>query len=143
MINVGALTDALVAHLSAQGLLVGDGQAPKESGWTQGSPNMDRFVPCTVIGSESAIPSLDGLDELPEWEVAFTLRHYGGARKQCDFQAHAGRVAFQGVSGLSFGSPVHRVIRIRWASLGGIVRMDQTTPPFWQAFDQVSLICSR
>lgn len=143
MINIGALTDAVIAHLSGEGLLIGDGIAPKESGWTQGSPNVDRFIPCTVIGTEAAVPSLDGLGMLPEWEVAFTLRHYGGARRQCDFQAHAARVAFQSVDGLSFGDPVHRIIRVRWSSLGGLVRLDQLNPPFWQAYDQVAVMCSR
>lgn len=140
MIDIGALTDVMLTTFTPT-LLVGDGVAPKESGWTKGSPNIDRFVACTVIGTEGAVPALDGLLELPEWEVTVSLRHYGGTRQQCDYQAHAARVVLMTMRDKTFGSPAHKVIGIRWRTLGGLTRIDQTDPPFWQSIDSVALMC--
>lgn len=138
MISIGALTDTVTAHLAAS-TLVGDGLAPREGGWDQGTPNAGSFKSYTVLACDQGAPALDDLT-YPDWEVFFTLRHYGGSRKQCDWQADAVRSLIQAL--LDQTSGTYKVIGVRWRSLGGPVHVDQTNPPLWQAFDQVALMCS-
>lgn len=140
MINTGLLTDELLDHMTAQGVLVGDGVAPKEGGWTSGAPNVEAFTAYTVVSYDGGSPAMEGLQTYPEWLVIFALRHYGGSRLQVDWASNKARNAVNGINSTVFDA--HKVIGVQWRSLGAVSRIDQTDPSMWQAFDSVSLHCA-
>ena len=148
--NHGALTDALFASLqtslgtSPVDPLVGDGVAPAGGGWLEGQPGDGVFRPYCVLVSAGA--STRGMSiatyEPVVWTVGFSLRSFGGSRVQCDRMADRARNVVAGIVGTSFGQPSWRVISVEWQSLGPVVRVDSTSPAFWQVFDSVSLVVS-
>lgn len=150
MLDHGLLTDLVLAHLESQvaGLvdspalpLVGDGVAPDGGGWLEGQPGAGVFRPYVVVASAGAVPRyLDVSSFDPDWGVGFSLRSYGGSRKQCDWMATLSRRAVAGVASLAVGE--WRVIGVEWGTLGPVSRVDATSPPFWQSFDSVSLVLS-
>lgn len=146
MIDVGALTEMLLEHLrDGSDALVGDGIAPKEGGWLQGQPNKDVFRPYLVLVSQGASPRENtpwtGTD--PAWAVTWSLRSFGGSRKQADWVALAGRAAVAGITKRTFGTDEHKVHALEWGGLGSVNRIDSVDPPFWQIFDTFTLVCSR
>jgi hypothetical protein len=145
MIDHGALTDAILTQLATSGELIGDGIAPLDGGWLQGQPNQSIFVPYTVLVSNGSNPVIDGLDGNLDWAVNFSLRHFGGARKQVDWVANKTRVAIDanGLHKSTFGTTqVYKIIDIQWQNLGSVSRVDTVNPAFWQSFDTVRFICS-
>ena len=146
MIDLGALTELLIAELGAvEGLLVGDGIAPMDGGWLQGQPNQSVFRPYVVLSSQGASPRENtpwtGTD--PAWAVTWSLKHFAGSRKQLDWAALQARAAVHGITKTTFGVDVYKVHALEWSSLGSINRIDSVDPPFWQAFDTFTLVCSR
>lgn len=144
MINIGALTDLAFATIATTNLKVGDGVAPVDGGWLSGSANVDAFIPYTVISSVGAALALPDLWSEPDWSATFSLRSYGGSRKQCDFAANVARNAVKTLRDESFG-PVNwfKIINVADWRIGSVERLDQVDPPYWQVFDSFSLICSR
>lgn len=145
MIDTGSLVEEVLFRLRDGGKLIGDGVAPPEGGWSVGSPNVDQFVPYSVLGFNGATTTLPDLSTNPDWDVAFAIRHYGGSRKQADWQATRVRNVIEMSRGLTFsGSPFnYKVIGVyRW-QLGTLDRNDQVDPPYWQTFDSFVLMCSR
>lgn len=141
MIDTGALTTKVIERFAAHGLLIGDGVAPTAGGWSEGQPNVDRFVAYSTVSFDGAVPALPDLTIKPDWEALFSVRHFGGARKQCDFQATATRGVIDDLRRMTVGD--FTVIAVTWKSLGAMTRVDQTDPPYWQAFDLVALVCSQ
>lgn len=147
MIDVGALTDAFVAELESglatAGLtspLVGDGAAPAEGGWVAGQPGSGLFRPYVVLVAGGATPRWqDPSTYTPCWAVAFSPRSYGGSRAQCDLMATAVRSCAESMAKTVFAG--WKVVNVEWGSLGATTRVDATSPPFWQAFDMVTLVC--
>jgi hypothetical protein len=156
MIDHGALTDLVLAHLQAQMAAnpdvtagkvppVGDGAAPTEGGWADGQAGTGIFVPYVVLVSGGAAPfALDPGSSTPTWAVGWSLRSFGGSRKQCDWMATVAREAIGGLKKETFGTPeVWKVINTQWVSLGPVARNDSTAPPSWSVFDTVNLVADQ
>lgn len=145
MISTGAMTQMLLSVLSSSGVLIGDGVAPKEAGWSSGTPNTGEFVAYSVLGFAGASPSNPEIHHRdPEWSTSWSLRHYGGGREQADWVADKVRTALMSVDRAPFGSvDAHRVIGVQWVSLGALSRNDTVDPPYWQSQDLVTLLTSR
>lgn len=149
MLDVGAMTDLLLGLLTSDGvnadLLVGDGVAPLEGGWTTGTPNTGGFVPYVVLGFEGAMPTNSDLAYAdPEWTTRWSMRHYGATREQADWIATAARTRILGALQLPFGTvDPFRSIGINWSSLGAMQRNDATDPPYWSSSDNLNLVVSR
>ena len=147
MLDHGALTDLVLEHLTMQQevVLIGDGVAPLDGGWQKGQPNQNVFRPYAVLVSggagvrENAV--FTGID--PTWAVTWSLRSFGGSRKQVDWTAHIVRQAIEGLMKKTFGSPTYKIHAVEWQSLGSVSRLDSTDPPFWQAFDSFATVCSK
>lgn len=141
MIDHGALTDALLAALS-EVELVGDGVAPLDGGWLQGQPNVAAFRPYMVLvdGGMNPIqtPQLLRTDR-PDWTAAWSFRYFGGSRKQVEWIAGQFRPSIAGLRGLEFGTDVHRVLNVYPLMMGAVTRNDQVDPPYWQAFDNLTM----
>ena len=154
MIDHGALTDLVLATLGAQlGTAktspgIGDGVKPNETGWLGGQPGDDIFRPYLVLVSGGATPIGQDLEtSTPMFGVTFSLRCFGGSRKQCDWMATQARSALFHVIREVFGDPkgdptkYWAVMGLTWGSLGALTRVDATDPPFWQVADTFTLNC--
>ena len=147
MIDTGALTDVFLDSMSLaldtagfSATLVGDGTAPAEGGWVAGQPGSGLFRPYVVLVSGGAAPRWQTpASYTPCWAVAFSLRSYGGSRPQCDLMATAARGCADAMGKTEFAS--WKVVNVEWGSLGATTRVDAASPPFWQAFDMVTLVC--
>jgi hypothetical protein len=149
VIDIGAMTEMVIPLLASDGvtadLMVGDGVAPNDAGWTTGTPNTGGFVPYTVLGFDGATPVNPDLAKAdPEWSTRWSMRHYGATRPQADWVALAARRRILGVLQLPFGvEDPFRTIGITWNSLGPMQRNDTTDPPYWSASDSLILVVSR
>ena len=138
MLDHGALTDYVLAALTA-GIaanvtgsalpLVGDGVAPADGGWIHGQPGDGVFRPYVALVSGGASPINEHLDSFnPDWSVTFSLRSFGGSRKQCDWMATLMRGLIAGLAHHTVGS--WSIIGIRWGSWGP-VRSRWRCAPCW------------
>lgn len=145
MIEHGALTDLLLTHLETEsGQLVGDGIAPAEGGWADGQPNKGIFVPYMVAVSSGATVEINDMAYAIDWRVNWSLRSFGGSRKQADWIATKSRNAVEGLLHSTFGTDdPYKIIGVAWSALGPVTRIDTVNPPFWQTFDSFGFICSR
>lgn len=144
----GSMTDLVLSRLqqaidagvsSSAKPLVGDGVAPADGGWLQGQPGDGTFRPYTVLVSGGAVPRyLDVSTFAPDWAVSYSLRSFGGSRRQCDWMATLARKAAYAVHQGTFTG--WQVIGLEWGSLGPVSRVDSTSPPFWQVFDNVTFV---
>jgi hypothetical protein len=147
MIDSGALTDLVLEHLSVQTeVVIGDNAAPINVGWLKGQPNQNVFKPYAVLitsgGNVREQANFTGID--PTWAVTWSLRTFGGSRKQVDWAAFVVRQALEGLMKQTFGSdPVYKIHAVEWQSLGSVNRLDTTDPPFWQIYDTFVTVCSR
>ena len=143
LIDTGALTDLVLAHLGTANVLVGDGVAPAEGGWLSGQPGAGVFRPYATLVVTGGVPAALGLDsDFPAWAVGFSLRSFGGSRSQCDAQAALARGAMEGLQQETFGAAAWVIAGVQWQALGAMVRVDASSPPFWQVFDTLALVCS-
>ena len=148
MLDTGALTNLVIEQItlgSAQ--LVGDGIAPTDGGWLRGQPNVDAFVPFTVVaftGASVKVPGEMTLVKAQEfWLASFQLRYHGGSRPQTDWIAMEAREAVEILQNRQFGAVPYKVAFIEWRQLGGVVRNDVTDPPAWTATDNFTLQVSK
>lgn len=143
MIDHGALTDAVLASLiGATGELLGDGVAPGEGGWVMGQPNTDVFRPYGVLvdGGMNPIqtPNLIRTGR-PDWTATWSLRYFGGSRKQCEWIAGVFRPAIEVMRGMVFGTDPHLVRTVDPLMMGSVMRNDQVDPPYWQVIDNLTM----
>jgi allophanate hydrolase subunit 2 len=130
--------DQVLEHLLAAGaagaLLVGDNVAPAEGGWVNGQPQSGLFRPYSVLmlGQSSAE---SGLREKVDWTTQFSVRHFGGSRPQASKQSNRMRVALQ----VPWVQGPWRSMRLHWAVLGSMQRVDSVDPPYWQIYDALEV----
>lgn len=142
----GVLTDQMLDYLGSRledtGVLVGDGIAPKEGGWTGGEPGKGDFVPYVVLSTGPAQKqSRDPLaQDNTSWLATYTTRHVGALRQQTDWCADKVREAL-----VEFHpKTIHldskwRVLQTTYPRLGAITRNDTTDPAYWELQDDVSV----
>lgn len=141
MIDHGAFTDALLDALGDVEL-IGDGIAPSGGGWLMGQPNVVSFRPYGVLvdGGMTPIqsPQLVKTDR-PDWSASWSIRYFGGSRKQCEWIAGQFRPSIPELRGMEFGTDVHRIINVSPLMMGAVMRNDQVDPPYWQVFDNLTI----
>lgn len=142
----GLLTDALLDYLESEtsnGLLVGDGMAPLDGGWTGGEPGKGDFVPYVVLSTGPAQKQsrdpLGGMEN-SSWLATYTTKHVGALRQQTDWAADQVRKAM-----VKF-RPAHidldgdwAIVQTTYPQLGAISRNDAVDPPYWELVDNLSV----
>jgi hypothetical protein len=141
VIDHGALTDIILEYMG-QVELIGDGIAPSGGGWVSGQPNVVAFRPYMVLvdGGMNPIqtPNLIKTDR-PDWSASWSMRYFGGSRRQCEWIAGQFRPSIAGLRGLEFGEDQHRILNVNPLMMGAVMRNDQVDPPYWQAFDNLTM----
>ena len=147
MIDIGHMTTLLLDTLATgdPALMIGDGVAPTEGGWTGGTPNTGSFAAYSVLsftGAAPANPDVNSAD--PEWATRWALNSHGGSRAQADWMAYQVRKRILTALKQTFAEDdVFKIIAISWNSLGAMVRNDQVDPPYWSTSDNLILTVSR
>ena len=132
------LTDALVAVLTAAGLLVGDGAQPAGSGW-QGEPGLSQFVPYCIL---HAIPGgiTDGTIANPD-EDAQNLHQatcVGATRQQAEWVADVARGALTAPQAVTVAGRFVAIVSVD--QLGGCRRDETVEPVVWMTADRFRVL---
>lgn len=125
------LTAALIGHLEAAGMVVGDGQAPEAGGWsgTAGQSNYTAY--CVVHPLLGGIVSGSIGDPHGDGEVVYQVSCYGPTRQSAEIVASNVDTA---IKSLPYPSVVGMTIRyVDDDVLGGARRQDELQPPDWVA----------
>lgn len=129
-------TDAIIATLTAAGLVVGDGDTPTGHGW-QGAVGQSTFVPYVVV-----YPLIGGTfdgtlgDPDGDADLLWQLTCVGHTRKAAEVTADTALTALVGQSLAVAGRSISRI----WADLaGGGARRDDTAagPPLFIATPRI------
>lgn len=149
----GVLTDAFIAFLTealAPKILVGDGEAPPEGGWTgtgqPGAPGQT-FKSYVTISTGEAVPlDRDSIRSAhSSWNCLYVVRSVGADRTQSDWTADKMRQACLGIesTSLAMGPEEWILTAVRFTRLGPVTPFRQTNPPTWQTSDTVQLHINR
>lgn len=95
--NRGPWTDDLVAHLrAALDEPVGDGERPKEAGWSGDQPGQGNFVASVQVDTLDGVPGPARervASQHSEWRLRYRISSIGGLRNQADKVADKARAA--------------------------------------------------
>lgn len=142
----GPLTDAILDFLTAalqpHGILVGDGIAPNDGGWTGGQPGEGNFRSYVVVSTLQASKGFQ--DPVPggdtSWRASYGLRSVGALRHQSDWTADKARQAMKDYK------PKHidldgdwRVLKTSFETLGPVTRNDTSDPAYWELLDTATI----
>jgi hypothetical protein len=141
--TAGPLTDAIIAALSADGLVVGDGIKPLPAnagetpiaGFTDGPDST--FIPYVVVHSMAG-GRADGTVGSPNadaWPMYTTISH-GATRSQCEQVADRVRAVLLAATFTVAGRQVQH-ITVDWYP--GAARDDEIQPPIWFASERYRL----
>lgn len=144
-------TDAMLVHfvekLENTGVLVGDGVAPPDGGWTPEGMGFKEFVGYTVLGVASLTIGPDGTlgDDFGDPRFTLFLRGYGGSRGQADFVADVARNALYTwvLATLPLDSYNWRVVSVTFPRLAGPMRVDTVDPFYWAVTDTAQVTLHR
>lgn len=127
------VTEAIIAALTAAGLVVGDGEKPELGGWT-GTPGESDFNGYVVVHPIGAT-EIDGTLDNPSDDVwpLHQLSSYGAVRAQCEQIADTARTVMLTVPIVVVG---RHVGRYQIDFLGVAVRVDDVQPPIYMAPDR-------
>jgi hypothetical protein len=131
-----AITEAIIAVLTAAGLRVGDGVKPAGAGW-QGTAGQSDFRGYVVVHPVGGF-EIDGTLDQPSDDVwpLHQLTSYGANRAQCEEVADDAREAMMTipltVTGRSLG-------RTRIDLVGVVTRTDDVQPPIYMAPDRYTV----
>jgi hypothetical protein len=96
--NRGPWTDALVQHLrtALAPLLVGDGERPKDAGWSGNQPGQGNFVASVQLDTLDGVPGQARervASQHSDWRLRYRMSSVGGLRNQADKVADQARAA--------------------------------------------------
>lgn len=122
---------------------IGLARAPRGGGW-QGQPNADgsNFVPYSVVTPQTAtMASGPQADPQADRQLPYSLSSFGVAPEQCEWIADKVRAAAETLKKtvISLGDRDYRVQQVRTDVIGGLMRVDQTEPPYWGQSDVITL----
>lgn len=142
------LTDLIVARLGAMQfgtltLPVDKGRAPEAGGW-QGEPNKpgSRFVPYLVVMPMTANASSGPIgSSQADWQIPYSIQGFGVLYDQTEKLLDKVRAALSDLKGEThlFGDSNYKIQQVRTESIGGIVRIDATDPPYWGQQDGITV----
>lgn len=145
----GPLTDGLLEYLAgglgSTAIVLGDGAAPQDAGWTGGQAGVGQYRAYAVFNAGTATPNLNATVQgrTTSWKQPYTVDCYGGSRQQVDWVSDMLKPLID-VYALASPPPGHRVLDLdapwkvvlsNYTSLGGPSRNDQVDPPIWRASD--------
>lgn len=149
----GPLTDWLLDRLESElseinsAVLLGDGIAPEDGGWTGGQPGVGQFRAYTVITTAAAtrLHASPIGDSANSWSAGYVFRSVGGSRQQAEWAADRTRVALDRVKkiNLDLMTGTWRLTKVHYETLGGVSRNDSTDPPYWELADTAGLWLDR
>ena len=147
MFDLGALTTYLSLVLVDDLYLVGKGDAPKEGGWTGGTPGEGRYRPYLVLlhaGSTPIFqPTIGGHDR--DWQVNFTVRASAASYDQLTGLGSKWR---QHIDEWVRDEPLFGTLQwvignVVWNSLGPAEPNRSTSPTTWRQQDSVGFIVTK
>lgn len=141
MLDRGTLTDQILFHLTdGTGLLVGDHTAPKDGGWSSGTPNTGTFVAYSVLMAGSVMITPNSFDKSKfDARANYTVRTYGMGRKQTDDIASQVRARFETSPKSSISGHIPRLF---WCSqIGAVERISSNDPASWRITDAFTVEC--
>jgi len=118
------LSDAIVAAITSEGILVGEGEQPPHSGWQGGE-----FIPYAVVHPLSG-GTYDGpiSDPFTDADALYQISCYGGSASQCEWVVDVVTPLLVALRPALDGRKVWHV----WPDmLGGARRDDTDQPPVW------------
>lgn len=143
----GDLTAHLLTTLAADGVLVGDAEAPIAGGWDD-DPNAptSSFVPYLVL-NPMPVPDATGSigDSAVDYRVPYSVTSVGISRNQTEFYADRGRekiVALERTS-VTLGGGGWKIQQARANSIGGMTRNDSVEPSQFVQSDVVTIWVSK
>lgn len=142
MIERRLMSAAVVTALQGEGLVTGLAHAPDGGGW-DGQPNKDgsNFIPYVVVTPNTAtMASGPTSDPLGDRQLPYSLSSFGVAAEQCEWMADKARAAAETLKKTTvvLGDRSYKVQQARADVIGGIVRVDQTEPPYFGQMDVVT-----
>ena len=143
----GDLTAHLIAELRADGLLIGDGEAPPTGGWDD-DPNApgSSFFPYLVV-NPMAVPDATGPtgDTSMDWRVPYSVTAYGISRHQTETYADKGRERIVSLERtvVTLDGGGWKIQQSRANSIGGMSRNDSVEPSEFVQSDVVTVWISK
>jgi hypothetical protein len=145
----GPITKAVLAAARSTDFPAEVALIPKDGGWRDGAPAGDRslFTPYTVVVPQTASFSTGALDYgQDDWHLPYAFNYYAIQNTQIEDFADLVRVAVAGIVGSVvpiLSGPDYKIIKVAFPSVGGVVRVDQSEPPFYIQTDAVEVWVSR
>lgn len=150
IVDRGSLTDLLITQLETHGFPVGDAEAPAAgsgAGWT-GEPNAEgsTFTPYQVLTPQSATTSWGSLvDPQDAFQLPYALASFGISRKQTEALANRGRKILRSLKGttVTLDGEDFKILQVWYAAIGGVGRVDATTPSTFGEVDTITIWLSQ
>lgn len=145
----GPITKAVLAAARSTEFPAEVALIPKDGGWRDGAPagNLSLFTPYTVVVPQTASFTTGALDYgQDDWHLPYAFNYYAIQNTQIEDFADLVRVAVAGIVGSVvpiLSGPDYKIIKVAFPSVGGVVRVDQSEPPFYIQTDAVEVWVSR
>lgn len=149
MIDIGEVTSWFVAAMTAEDLVVGDGEAPLDAGWSEGTPNVGTFTPYVVLKQQGPVVSTTGDTPLCDsnavrFDVPYQLLSYGLGRVESDALASTARGVLHNLVGRHLCGDLRvSADQVRIVAVQGASRDDSTYPKFWSAVTNFTVNVAR
>lgn len=143
----GALTAHLISELTADGLLIGDGEAPPAGGWDD-DPNApgSSFFPYLIVNPMAANDPTGSVgDSSYDYRVPYSVTSVGISRHQAETYADMGReklVALERTT-VTLDGGGWKIQQSRANSIGGMSRNDSVEPSEFSQSDVVTIWISK
>lgn len=152
----GSLTSHLITTLNLEDFPVGDGGAPEpdvltagglHAGWN-GDPNSPGsiFVPYLVLVAQTAtISSGPFPGPQNDWRLPYSLSSFGVNRAQAEALAHRGRDQLESLTktSVTLDGVSYKILQIWFDAIGGVGRVDQTSPSTYGEVDTFTVWLSK
>lgn len=145
----GPITKAILAAARSTEFPAEVALIPSTGGWRDGAPaGPDSiFTPYTVVVPQTASYTTGALDYgQDDWHLPYALNFYAIQNTQIEDFADLVRVAIAGIVGSAVVVPNgrdYKIIKVAFPSIGGVVRVDQSEPPFYIQTDAAEVWVSR
>lgn len=127
------VSNALIALLEADGLLVGDGEKPDGAGWA-GAPDQSVFVAYVVVHPILGGVSQGSMDDDNDHQLVYQLSCYGRNREAAEvLSSRVHPLVKDGKATITAALTSDVVHHIDDDVLGGARRIDEVDTPFWVA----------
>jgi len=141
MIERWPFTKAVIAAVEGAGFPAAVTERPRQGGW-QGDPNAPgtTFVPYAVLVPLDASGGTSNgsiADPQGDWRLPYTVTTYTIMWDEAEQAADRVRASLLTLvrAAIASSTASYRVVKVNVSSLGRVVRVDQTDPPFFTQTD--------